>query len=109
MATNSKPNMGSSSFNVNRTYEITLTNLRSEEAQLATTFTAEHNSRKRVRAQIETVEAALDRERTAIIQRIRNEYEEADRRVALLKQDYDRQASLVSDQAGRSVQYSILV
>ncbi len=91
-----------------RAYDSTLTNLRSEDAQLSTTFTDEHSSRQRIRAQIEIVEAALARERAAIIQRIRNEYEEANRRVALLRDDYDRQAAVVSDQAGRSVQYNIL-
>ena len=94
--------------NTLREYQRTLTNLRSQDADLATVFTAEHSSRKRLLAQIATVEAALSRERDAILERIRNDYEEARRREKLLADDYAGQTELVTDQTGKSIQYSIL-
>lgn len=91
-----------------REYQTKLTDLRREESELATTYTGEHAKLKRVRAQLETIQAALKSERDAILQRIRNDYEEAVRREKLLELDYDRQSRLVSEQNEKAIQYNIL-
>jgi len=91
-----------------RDYQRELTGLRRQEAELATTYTPEHVSRKRVWAQIDSVERALAAERDAIIERIRNDYTEALMLEKLLKEDYAEQSDLVTDQAAKSVQYNIL-
>lgn len=91
-----------------REYQVKLTGLRQERSQLATTFTAEHPQVKRVQAQIDTLQAALERERAAVIQRIRNDYEEAVRREKLLELDYTKQSRLVSEQSEKAIQYNIL-
>ncbi len=91
-----------------RSYQERLTELRRQEAELATTYTPEHSSRKRVQAQIETVEAAFSKARDAILGRINTQYEEALRREQLIEEQYSRQARLVSDQAQKAIQYNIL-
>jgi capsular exopolysaccharide synthesis family protein len=91
-----------------REYQTKLTDLRREESELSTTYTPEHAKVKRVRAQLETIAAALKSERDAILQRIRNDYEEAVRREKLLELDYERQSRLVSEQSEKAIQYNIL-
>lgn len=89
-------------------YQTTLTDLRRQGAELATTFTPEHPKRRRIRAQIQAVEQARTAETRAIVRRIQNEYEEADQRVKLLQADYQKQTALVTDQSAKSVQYNII-
>ncbi len=91
-----------------RSYQERLTELRREEAELTTTFTAEHPKVRRVAAQIETVEDAFAKARDAILGRIETQYEEALRREELIEEQYARQARLVSDQAQKAIQYNIL-
>jgi capsular exopolysaccharide synthesis family protein len=54
------------------------------------------------------VQAELDRERADIVSRIRNDYDGALRREKLLAADYDAQSRIVTEQAGKSIQYNIL-
>jgi succinoglycan biosynthesis transport protein ExoP len=91
-----------------RDYQAKLTDLRRQRAELATTFTPEYSKVKRLEAQIASLESALDKERSAIIKRIRNEYDEALRRENLLAADYAKQARLVTLEAGKAIQYNIL-
>jgi capsular exopolysaccharide synthesis family protein len=91
-----------------REYQTELTELRRQEAELTTTYKGEHAKVRRVRAQIEALESALHSERNAIVTRIRNDYQEAARREALLRQDYDTQARIVGEQAEKAIQYNIL-
>jgi capsular exopolysaccharide synthesis family protein len=91
-----------------REYQSNLTDLRRQEAELGTTFKGEHAKVRRVRAQIEALEAALLDERGSIVKRIRNDYEEAARRESLLRQDYETQARIVGEQAESAIQYNIL-
>ncbi|MCP5119604.1 MAG: polysaccharide biosynthesis tyrosine autokinase [bacterium] len=91
-----------------RGYQTKLTDLRRQEAELNTTFTPQHVSVLRVRAQLEALEGAIERERQAILQRIKNEFEEAAHREALLDLDFRNQTKLVTDQSARSIQYGIL-
>ena len=90
-----------------RGYQVRLTELRRELAELDSRFTPAHQKVKGAAAQVGELEAALEAERSHIIERIRNDYEAALRRERLLADDYANQAGLVSEQAGRSIQYNI--
>ena len=61
-----------------------------------------------MRSQIESLESALGADRNSIASRIRNEYKEAARREALLRQDYETEARIIGEQAERAIQYNIL-
>jgi capsular exopolysaccharide synthesis family protein len=91
-----------------RDYQAKLTGLRQQRAEFATTFTPGYSNVKRLEAQIASLESALDKERSAIIKRIRNEYDEALRRENLLAADYASQARLVTLEAEKAIQYNIL-
>jgi capsular exopolysaccharide synthesis family protein len=89
-------------------YEKTLTDLRRQYAQLRTTFTPAHAEVKRTQAQINMVESELEKERSNILRRIRNDYEAALRREKLLSVAYANQAQLVTDQGVKVTHYNIL-
>ena len=91
-----------------RDYQVKLSDLRRQLADLSATFTAEYPQVKRLKAQIEELETARAQERDNILSRISNEFETALRRETLLETDYTTQAALVSDQSRRAVQYGIL-
>ena len=85
-----------------------LTDLQRQYAQLRTSFTPAHAEVKRIQAQITSLEASLDKERTDILQRIHNDYEQADRREKLLAAEYNRQAQLVAEQQAKLTHYMFL-
>ncbi len=89
-------------------YQAKLTELRRQHAELTSTLTPAHYKVKRVEAQIETLETAFNRQRANVLARIKNEYETAKRREKLLAKDYAAQSSVVSEQAQRTIHYSIL-
>src|SRR5207247_8500540 len=60
-----------------RDYQVRLTDLRRELAELKASFTPAHYKVKRVQAQIDELQPAIDKERGNILNRIRNEYEAA--------------------------------
>ncbi len=91
-----------------RDYQVKLTDLKRQEAELSQTFKPEYSKVKRIKAQIASLETALARERKAITERIRNENDEALRREKLLAIDYAMQAKLVTQDAEKTVQYNIL-
>ena len=85
-----------------------ITELRRQAAELSTTFTPEHAKVKRVQAELITLEAAFERDRAAILDRIKNEYQESGRREKLLASAYDGQTRLVTGQSEKAIQYNIL-
>src|ERR1019366_1640804 len=89
-------------------YQVKLTDLRRQLAEISSSLTPAHPAVKKVQAQVTTLEQALDQERANVIQRIWNEYESAKRREHLLATNYTTQASLVSDQAAMVAHYNIL-
>ena len=91
-----------------RDYQSKLTDLRRQEADLSATYRPEYAKVKKVKAQIVTLETALVRERKAIIDRIHNDYEQAQRREKLLAAIYATQATLVTAESEKSIQYNIL-
>jgi Mrp family chromosome partitioning ATPase len=89
-------------------YQVRLTDLRRQLAELSSSLTPAHPSVQKVQAQVATLESALELERANDVQRIRNEYESARRRENLLATNYASQASLVSEQAAKVAHYNIL-
>ena len=89
-------------------YQVKLTDLRRQLAEISSSLTPAHPAVKKVQAQVTTLELARDQERTNIIQRIRNEFESAQRREHLLAVNYASQASLMSEQAAKVTHYNIL-
>jgi capsular exopolysaccharide synthesis family protein len=89
-------------------YQVKLTDLRRQLAEISSLLTPAHPAVKKVQAQVTTLELARDQERTNIIQRIRNEFESAQRREHLLAASYASQASLMSEQAAKVTHYNIL-
>lgn len=89
-------------------YQSKLTDLRRQLADLSSSLTLSHPSVKKVEAQIAALELARDNERTDIIERIRNEFESAQRREHLLAANYASQTRLMSEQAAKVTDYNIL-
>jgi len=89
-------------------YQIKLTDLRRQLAEISSSLTPAHPAAKKVQAQVTTLELALDKERTNIIQRIRNEFGSAQRREQMLAANYASQARLMSEQAAKVTHYNIL-
>jgi capsular exopolysaccharide synthesis family protein len=91
-----------------REYQVKLTDLRRQRSELSTIYTPTHSKVRKLDAEIETLESALTRERSAILRRIKNDYDEAIRREKLLGSDYAAQTRLVTDQSEKSIKYNIL-
>lgn len=89
-------------------YQTDLTKLRRELAELSSLYTPDHYRVIRVKAQISEMEAAFRRERDAILQRIRNEFQSAQRREKLLLGDYASQALAVSEHDAKAIHYDVL-
>jgi capsular exopolysaccharide synthesis family protein len=89
-------------------YQTKLTELRREAAELSSLYTPEHYKVIRVKAQIAELEAAFQRERDAILTRIMNDFQSAQRREKLLQSDYYLQGQMVSAQAAKAIHYDIL-
>jgi len=90
-----------------REYSTKLTELRRQLAELKATYTASYPKVQKLEPQLATIDAAYQRERGAILKRIKNEYEEASRRERLLATDYAKQTSLVRDEGEKGIQYGI--
>ena len=91
-----------------RDYQGKLTDLNRQIAELRITYKDPAAAIQRVMAQIEPIQASLDRARGDILKRIKNEYDEAMRRESLLTAAYASQRSLVTGEGGKAIQYNIL-
>ena len=89
-------------------YQVKLTDLRRQLAELSSTLTPLHPSVKKVQAQVAALEAARDSERANVTRSIQNQFQSAQRREKLLAASYDAQARLVTEQAGKATHYDIL-
>jgi len=91
-----------------RAMETTLTDLRRQDADLAVTFKPDYTKAKRIRAEITTLESAINEKRAAIVDRLNNELQESRRREELLAAAYTAQTRSVVDDSAKSVQYDML-
>lgn len=89
-------------------YQSQLADLRRQLAEMSADMTPAHYKVMRVQSQIRDLEATFRRERDNIMGRIRNEYQAAVRREAVLAQVYGGQSRKVSEQASKTVNYDIL-
>jgi succinoglycan biosynthesis transport protein ExoP len=91
-----------------REYQVQLTTLRRQLADLSSSFTSNYPKVVSLRSQIATLEGAVEKERTNILVRTRNEYESAARREKLVKKDYGSVIALMSEEADKISHYSLL-
>jgi succinoglycan biosynthesis transport protein ExoP len=91
-----------------REYQTKLTELKRQLAEQRAIYKDDYRTVQRVAAQIEPIQAALDRARGDILKRIRNEYDEAVRKEDLLTKDYASQRAVVTGEGSKAIQYSIL-
>ncbi|MGA2596482.1 MAG: polysaccharide biosynthesis tyrosine autokinase [Bryobacteraceae bacterium] len=91
-----------------RDYQVKLTDLQRQLAELGQTYTADHVKVKRVQAEIATLQSSAERERGNILKQIKNEYAEAARREQLLTANYASQRAVVTGEGDKSIQYNIL-
>lgn len=91
-----------------RQYQVDLTTLRRNLAELSSSLTPAHYKVKKVQAQVEEMEGALGGERQKILQRLENEYRSADRREKLLSDRYAQQLRTVSNESSKSIQYNLM-
>jgi polysaccharide biosynthesis transport protein len=91
-----------------REYGVKLTDLRRQLAELSSSFTPAYYKVQHTQAQINTLQAALEKERANVLSRIENEYRDAQRRERGLAAAYNQQARLVLYQTGKLVHYDVL-
>jgi capsular exopolysaccharide synthesis family protein len=89
-------------------FQVKIADLRRQLAEMSSTLTPAHPSVVKVRDQIASLEEARDQERATVVQRIRNEFESAQRREHLAASNYAGQASLMSEQAAKVAHYNNL-
>lgn len=85
-----------------------LNDLRSQIADLSSIYNPGYSKLKEAQAQAATLQAVLDRNRTDILARIKNDYVDASRRESLLAASYDSQTQEVTGQDEKAIQYNIL-
>jgi succinoglycan biosynthesis transport protein ExoP len=91
-----------------RDYQTKLADLKRQYAEMMATRTPENVKVVRLKAQIDALDTTMKNERANILARIKNEYNTAVQRERMLKNAYQSQASLVSDQSGKAVRYNTL-
>jgi polysaccharide biosynthesis transport protein len=91
-----------------RDYNTRLADLERDRSQLAATMKPEHYKVQRADAQIAELKALIDKELNNIVGRIKNDYQAAQKREALLTQAYEQQFKAVSEQSERSIPINVL-
>jgi succinoglycan biosynthesis transport protein ExoP len=91
-----------------RDYQAKLTELNRQLAEFSATLTPEHYKIQRLQAQITEVKSALNQQRGNIVNRIRNEFEAAQRRESLLRAEYNKEHGVLTGQAGETTRYNVL-
>ena len=91
-----------------RDYRSKMTELEREIADLTAVYTADYPKVKRLEAQLKLVQSNFARQRAALLEGIKNDYEEALKRENLLIAEYDKQARTVTGENEKAIRYSIL-
>jgi polysaccharide biosynthesis transport protein len=87
---------------------LRLSDLNAQKALMATTFTPDYPKLKQLQNEIDDVQQTLDNERQRGAQNIKDDYEAAVRRVALLQSAFASAQHDANEIAEKSVQYNIL-
>ena len=82
--------------------------LRGQIADLSARFTPEYSKLKSAQAQLEAMEGALAQQRSSIVEKVKNDYQESVRKERLLTAAYMAQTKTVIGQGEKAVQYNIL-
>ncbi len=85
-----------------------ITALRGQIADLNARFTPEYSKLKSAQAQLVALEADFDHDRAAVIEKTKNDYDEAASKEKLLAGTYEAQTKEVAGQGEKAVQYNIL-
>jgi capsular exopolysaccharide synthesis family protein len=91
-----------------RDWRTKITELEREIADLTALYTSDYPKVKRLEAQLHLVESNFARQRAALLDGIKNEYQEAVKRETLLATEYDNQAHTVTGENEKAVRYAIL-
>ncbi|MBV9085591.1 MAG: GumC family protein, partial [Acidobacteriaceae bacterium] len=89
-------------------YQVQLTGLREKLADLSSNFTPSYPKVVSLRAQIQALESALEKQRANITTRTRNEYAAAARREKLVNAEYASVVALMSEQGEKLDRYQLL-
>ena len=89
-------------------YQVDLTRMKQQLAELNSSFTGVYPKTVKLRAQVASLEQARDRERETVVARLHNEFDVAHRRERLLRADFARQASQLSAQSAKVAQFNLL-
>jgi len=82
--------------------------LRSQIADLRAVYAPEYEKVRRAQAELVALQATFEHDRAAILNRIKNEYDDAVRREQLLQTAYNAQTQQVTGESEKSIQYNIL-
>ena len=82
--------------------------LRRQLAELISSLLPSHPRVERIQAQIDVLEAAVREQRSTVLNRIKKEFEEAQRKESMLSDAYRGQIKIVNSESERAVQYHIL-
>ncbi len=85
-----------------------INDLRRQIADLSAIFTPDYSKVKRLEAELNALNTAFQSDRANVIDRIKNEYQEALRKEQLLASDYDKQTQEVTGQDEKAIQYNTL-
>lgn len=91
-----------------RDYQVRLTDLRRQYAELSTSLTPAHRSVQRIQAQISELESIMETERGNVVGRIRNEYSAAVNREKLLAGAISVQQQVLGRQSEKMAQYNLM-
>jgi len=91
-----------------RTYQVKLTELRQQAADLSAVLKPAHYKVQQVQAQIQTLESAIQTQRANILGRLKAQYDTASNREKMLADSYRQQTGLVTGQAAKAVRYDAL-
>jgi succinoglycan biosynthesis transport protein ExoP len=91
-----------------RDEQTKIMDLQRQIAQLSVTYTPEYSKVQQLQAQLISLQSAFQHDRADVIDRIKNEYQDASRREELLAGAYSSQAKVVTGQDEKEVQYNIL-
>jgi succinoglycan biosynthesis transport protein ExoP len=91
-----------------RDAQASVADARRKVADLTAVFTPDFSRVKRANAELGALQNSLDEQRSAIVERIKNDYTEALRKETLLETTYDAQAREVVGQDEKAIHYNIL-
>ena len=91
-----------------REYQTKLTDLKRQIAELSAVYTPDFAKLKRLQGQLDSVQSEFDRQKAAVVSKIKNEYDEAILREKLLTSVFENQERTVTSDAKKAIAYNLL-